>query len=89
MREIRRHRRAAGRDENLQQLLRELSEMHEALENAYRCFNQAGDPELVEASIYEINAAQSRCSYLLRAIKEAGGEAALRAGSGKGDKIWA
>ena len=86
MRMIRR--RDAGRNEELQQLLRELSEMHEALENAYRCFNQAGDPELVEASIYEINAARSRCSYLLRAIKEVGGEAALRAASGKGDKIW-
>ncbi len=55
----------------------ELSLMKSALEDAqqdlvwaYRRFNEAVDPEMVESCCYEINAAKARCDYLLRRIKE-------------------
>ena len=37
---------------------------------AYRQFDLAVDPELVEASVYHINATKARCNYLIRSIKE-------------------
>ena len=37
---------------------------------AYRKFDQAVDPELVESCIYQIKAEKARCNYLIRAIKE-------------------
>ena len=37
---------------------------------AYRQFNEALAPELVECCVYQINAAKARCNYLIRAIKE-------------------
>ena len=37
---------------------------------AYRQFDQALAPELIDCCIYEINAAKARCDYLIRAIKE-------------------
>ena len=39
------------------------------LANAYRQFDQALDPELVESCIYQISAVKARCNYLIRAIK--------------------
>lgn len=41
------------------------------LDRAHAAFNDALDPDLVESSIYEIRAHQSRINYLLRQIKEA------------------
>ena len=43
---------------------------------AYRQFNQALDPELVESCIYQISAVKARCNYLIRAIKERSPETA-------------
>ena len=46
---------------------------------AYRQFNQALDPELVESCIYQISAVKARCNYLIRAIKECSPDAAAAA----------
>ena len=52
---------------------------------AYRQFDQATAPELVESCIYRIRAAKARCDYYLRVLKlrEPGA-----AGSAKGDTVW-
>ena len=57
-------------DPELFRLKEELLTAQGDLSQAYRRFDQAVDPELVEACIYEINAVTARCNYLLRIIKE-------------------
>ena len=42
---------------------------------AYSGFNTARDPDLIESYVFEINALQSRYSYLLRRVKELDGAA--------------
>jgi hypothetical protein len=42
----------------------------EQLRLARISFNNASEPELIDASIYEINSLQAKYSYLLRKIKE-------------------
>ena len=56
-------------DPELLALKAALSEAQGDLTQAYHCFNQAVDPELVESCIYQINAVKARCNYLIRAIK--------------------
>ena len=56
-------------------LREELQQTNVALKCAYDKFNYVTEPELIEASIYEISALKSRCNYLLRRIKELSGEA--------------
>ncbi len=53
-----------------QDLLESLAATRVQINQAYSCFDTAQDPELVESFVYEINALQSRYSYLLRRIKE-------------------
>ena len=53
-----------------------LNDAHFALQQATACFNATTEPELIDACIYELNALESRYNYLLRIIKECGGEAA-------------
>ena len=57
----RRERREAAR--------RELEELLDGLSSAYSTFNHTLDPELLEASILEIRALQSRYSSALRSLK--------------------
>ena len=47
----------------------ELQDAALSLRCAYDRFNHVTDPELVEASIYEINSLQARYNYLLRRAK--------------------
>ena len=78
-------------------LRQELYQTNQALRNAYDKFNYVTAPELVEASIYEINALKARSDYLLRCIKEqepaarSGGRtavpAAVAASAGKGGPV--
>lgn len=65
----------------------ELLEAQGDLAQAYRQFNQALDPELVESCIYQISAVKARCNYLIRAIKERSPEtaAAVRL---EGESAW-
>lgn len=52
------------------QLRQELQDTAQALRCAYDRFNYVSDPELVEASVYEISSIKARYNYLLRRIKE-------------------
>ncbi|WP_297871168.1 DUF2508 family protein [uncultured Oscillibacter sp.] len=54
---------------------------------AYRQFDQAVDPELVESCVYQINAVKARCNYLIRAIKERSPET-LAAAALEGNAAW-
>jgi len=56
-------------------LHRELRDTALALRCAYERFNYVSDPELVEASVYEINSLKARYNYLIRQAKEQGGTA--------------
>ena len=57
------------------------------LSHAQAAFNDALDPDLVESSIYEIRAHQSRINYLLRRIKAEESREAVAAMAG-GKKQW-
>ena len=52
------------------QLMEELARTRTLTNQAYSCFNQACDQELIESYVYEINALQARYNYLLRRVKE-------------------
>lgn len=56
-------------DPELLVLRAELREAQGELSLAYRRFDQAVDPELVESCVYQISAVKARCNYLIRAIK--------------------
>ena len=56
-------------DPELLALKEDLREAQWELTLAYRRFNQAVDPELVESCVYHISAAKARCNYLIRTIK--------------------
>ena len=73
-------------DPTLLTLRKELASAQGELSQAYRQFNEAVDPELVESSIYQISAVKARCNYLIRAIKERSAPAA--AADGKEDTVW-
>ena len=74
-------------DPELIALKEELQSAKGDLSLAYRKFDQAVDPELVESCIYQIKAEKARCNYLIRAIKERSpeGYAALRL---EGEAVW-
>ena len=74
-------------DPELLTLKEELLEAQADLASAYRQFNQALDPELVESCIYQISAVKARCNYLIRAIKERSPTAAASAGL-EGEAAW-
>ena len=74
-------------DPELLTLRSELLEAQGELAQAYRQFDQAVDPELVESCIYQISAVKARCNYLIRAIKERGPQAAAAAPT-EGDSVW-
>ena len=63
-------------DPELLALKAELLDAQGDLALAYRQFNQALDPELVESCVYQISAVKARCNYLIRAIKAREPEAA-------------
>ena len=74
-------------DPELLALTEELQSARGDLSLAYRQFDQAVDPELVESCIYQIKAEKARCNYLIRAIKERSpaGAALPRL---EGDAVW-
>ena len=57
-------------DPELEDLKAELAAAQGDLQAAYNQFDLVVEPELVESCIYQINAIQARCNYLIRAIKE-------------------
>ena len=72
-------------DPELLALQTELKAAQSDLALAYRQFDQATAPELVESCIYRISAAKARCDYYLQVLKlrEPGA-----AGAAKGDALW-
>ena len=63
------------RDQERRTLLEGLSQTRLLIAQAYSGFNTARDPDLIESYVFEINALQSRYSYLLRRVKELDGAA--------------
>lgn len=57
-------------DPRERELLGDLAVAKAELAHAYARFDNAVEPELIEASIYEINAQRARYSYLIRRLKE-------------------
>ena len=74
-------------DPELLALRAELLEAQGELALAYRRFDQAVDPELVESCVYHISAVKARCNYLIRTIKKHDPEtlAAIRP---EGESTW-
>ena len=63
---------AAARRAELSSLMLDLADLKRCLAGAYRNFNSSVEPELIEASVYEINSLQSKYAYLVRMIKTIG-----------------
>ena len=80
--------RKAKPDPELLALKAELQLAQEELALAYRQFNQATDPELVESCVYQISAVKARCNYLIRSIKEHSPEGLLAAARFKESSLW-
>lgn len=51
-------------------LRKEIAETKCELESAYAKFQNVIDPDLIDSSIYEVNAVQKRYKFLLRCAKE-------------------
>ena len=79
--------RSARSDPELTNLKAELLTAQGDLTQAYRQFDQALDPELVESCIYQISAVKARCNYLIRAIKARSPEGLAAAGV-EGGAAW-
>ena len=56
-------------DPELERLRLELLDAQSELQQAYHQLDLVVEPELVESCVYQISAIQSRCNYLIRAIK--------------------
>ncbi len=69
------------KEEERRQLTESLDRTKLLIHQAYAGFNSTVDSDLIESFVYEINALQSRYSYLLRRLKELGGAEAVPAGS--------
>lgn len=73
-------RRESEREGTRRVLMEGLSQTRALIAQAYQGFNDARDPDLIESYVFEINALQSRYTYLLRQVKELEGEQTVRTG---------
>ena len=73
-----RRRRESERDRERRALLESLAQTRTLIAQAYSGFNTAHDADLIESYVFEINALQSRYSYLLRRVKELDGERTVK-----------
>lgn len=64
-------------DQDNSELLAELARTKVALDTAYSNFENVVDPDLIDCSIYELNAIQQRYKYLLKQLKTDGTPAAI------------
>ena len=65
-----RRRRESAREQERHTLLEGLEQTRVLIAQAYAGFNAAGDPDLIESYVFEINSLQARYSYFLRRVKE-------------------
>lgn len=70
IRRFRLRRRESEREGTRRVLLEGLAQTRALIAQAYQGFNDARDPDLIESYVFEINALQSRYTYLLRQVKE-------------------
>ena len=75
-----RRRRGEAEDPERLGLLEGLGQTRALIAQAYAGFNAAGDPDLIESYVFEINALQARYSYLLRRVKELEADTQARLG---------
>ena len=61
-------------------LLESMQQTRLQIHQAYTGFNSTEDPDLIESYVFEINALQSRYTYLLRQVKELEGGQTVRTG---------
>lgn len=61
--------RESEEDRERDALAEELRDTRFAIQRTYARFNYTGDPDLIEAAVFEIKAHQARYSYLLRQLK--------------------
>ena len=73
-----RRRRESERERERRALLESLAQTRTLIAQAYSGFNTAHDADLIESYVFEINALQSRYSYLLRRVKELDGERTVK-----------
>ena len=73
-----RRRRESERERERRALLESLAQTRTLIAQAYSVFNTAHDADLIESYVFEINALQSRYSYLLRRVKELDGERTVK-----------
>ncbi len=53
-----------------QELMDFMAQTRVEINQAYAGFNMQTDPDLIDSHVYEINALQSRYSYLVRRLRE-------------------
>ena len=58
------------RSKEKEQLLKEINSTVVALESVYSKFENVTEPDLIDCTIFELNAIQKRYHYLLKQIKE-------------------
>ena len=75
-------------DTRLEELETEIRQARADLALAYRQFDMACDPELVEACIYQIQSLKARYNYLLRTIKARRQPQTAAAAAAGGRKQW-
>ena len=73
-----RRRRESEWERERRALLESLAQTRTLIAQAYSGFNTAHDADLIESYVFEINALQSRYSYLLRRVKELDGERTVK-----------
>ena len=73
-----RRRKKSPAEEERRDLLEGMAETRRLLNQAYCGFNTHSDPDLVESYVFEINALQSRYSYLVRRMKDLEHQGGLR-----------
>lgn len=59
-----------AKDRQRKRLMEEYDRAREDLRRSRAAFAAVTDPELISACIYDLNAAQSRCSYALQRLRE-------------------
>ncbi len=62
-------RKASDTDIERQALLSDIEDALTDIRHARNCFEEARDPEMIEACIFEIKSAEARYSFLLRKAK--------------------
>lgn len=82
------HAKKHSADPEILTLQAELKAAQSELALAYRQFDLAVAPELVDSCVYRISAAKARCDYYLRVLKLRGAESTAAAKTGKEDAAW-